>query len=71
MQQLTCSKASTAHNAPSVLLACFIHTLYSRLLLLLVQLSLLILGRIHLLVLCQQPPQLTLCIFNPAQRVDL
>jgi hypothetical protein len=52
-----------------VLVACFIHTLYSRLLLLLVQLSLLILGRIHLLVLCQQTPQLTLCIFNPAQRM--
>ncbi len=51
-------------------MACFIHTLYSRLLLLLIQLSLLILGRIHVLVLCQQPPQLTLCIFNPAQRMD-
>lgn len=49
-----------------MLVASLFSTLHSGLMLMLVQLLLLILSSIHLLVLCKQPAELTLCIFDSA-----
>ena len=53
---------------PLLLVASLLHTLHSCLLLMLLLVLLLFLSCIHPLVISQQPPQLTLCILNPASK---